>query len=284
MTIVHRVTLGRDCIAEATEIDRLGGDAKLFRASPSSSNWPWIFEIAEGDNRQDAVEGILSRLQSKYVARETFTRFLPSEYDASSAFVVTDSWVSGYPEPSKLRRIHGVNMLPEYFERTFDLSKYCPVCHAGAVQKSPFVIAKSPNWRTRSLMRLNWINDQIFVKRDVYEAVFRSFGIQSVEVLLAKGLRRDPDTIQLRIESKLTFDHSNLVFTTCLRCGTNKYRPVTRGQYILSRVPSEGVSHSLEWFGHSDAWRLVVFSKSVFDALSTHRLRGLDCDPCAERE
>ena len=43
----------------------------------------------------------------------------------------------------------------------------------GAKQVSPFRMKESPNWGRRSILQMNWLFDEYFVKPEVWNAVFQ---------------------------------------------------------------------------------------------------------------
>src|SRR5206468_11936337 len=131
------------------------------------------------------------------------------------------SWVQGYPQPE--------NVLG-YMSQTYDMSNACEICHVGAKQIAPFRTKKSPDWGRRSILQLNWVGDEFFVKRDVYEAIFRPFGIVFRSVVLDKTGAELDTVVQLSIEAVVDVNVDGIPLEhVCSRCSRKSYQRSNRG-------------------------------------------------------
>jgi hypothetical protein len=117
------------------------------------------------------VEALLRRYQAIDICR---TEFAPAELRGASWLEVRPDWHHGYPMPDDDGG---------YLRATYDLGQYCATCGAGTVQRAPFRMRAEPKWGRRSILQLNWVFDQYFVRPDLHEGVFAPLGVESLPVL-----------------------------------------------------------------------------------------------------
>lgn len=152
----------------------------------------------------------------------------------SSLLVYVATWVNGYPQPEDTDK---------YLRATYDLEDYCGKCGIGAVQKKPFRVKKETKWGEKKLFDLNWVHDEIFVRDDIYQSVFRELGINSLPVVLHKNENVIENTVQLKIpfidNNALKLDDHP--FTICEICGRKKYGPKVKGYFsnFKKQIPPE---------------------------------------------
>jgi hypothetical protein len=123
------------------------------------------------------------------------------------------SWYHGYPEPSDD---------DSYKALTFDLSEYCRICGTGWRQVAPFRMKKPPVWRRRSILQLNWIFDEYFVKPDLWKAVFEPFGIGYWPVVLNKTGAEIESVVQLKVSDLTDTRLEGVAYNVCPQCGAQE--------------------------------------------------------------
>ncbi len=215
LKIIQRVSMSlkpaleRDLIAAGFDLN-----AELYRIDGTSLA---SLDVAEDDPRWPAVQRLE---QAHRVVITAITEFTAAERDAAELLVMWPSWRHGYPQPED-----------DYVQATADLSNYCRICGAGAIQFAPFRIEREPKWGRNSILQLNSVYDEYFVRPETWAAVFQPFGIESIPVLHAKTGAPLTTVVQLEIARTATvpLDTSGLPYEMCVRCERKKYRPVTRG-------------------------------------------------------
>jgi hypothetical protein len=138
------------------------------------------------------------------------TIFEKEDFSKSSFFVYTGAWENGYPMPDNDGG---------YKNLTYSLGDYCRNCGIGMAQKGPFRIRKEPNWKSKMMFELTWIYDEIFVKRELYDRVFKKAGVDCWPVLLFKKETLIECTVQLKIpqvETPMAF--KNHPYEVCNIC------------------------------------------------------------------
>ena len=124
-----------------------------------------VCDVAEDDPQWETVRHLLKKYETMDIP---FTKFSDSELSNAKHLAMGSSWHHGYPQPED---DFG------YMQLTYDLRDYCEHCGIGAKQISPFRMKKSPNWGRRSILQMNWLFDEYFVKPEVWNAVFQPLGI-----------------------------------------------------------------------------------------------------------
>ena len=229
------------------------------------------FDISEEDPRWEDVK----RLPPKFRSLDTiYTKFLQTELEAATAFVVYASSPRGYPEPSDQLG---------YLTATYDPFEYCDKCGIGLRQIRPFRLKSRPSLK-RDVMQLNWVFDEYLVSREVWSSVFAPHGIGCWPVVL-NGTGREIDTVvQLKIPDRVGLQIEDSAFGSCDHCGRKKVRLVRRG----FSPPPVGVvaqmSKSTQWFGSGAcAHNLVLVSSLLYREITAACLRGVTFYPCEQR-
>ena len=264
MKIVHRITVNID--ARTAEL--------LARCGVQPpSNGVFSFEIAEDDPRWPSLGTALTALDAVDLV---WTKPTQQEVAAASHLLMEGQWQYGYPMPDNDAG---------YLSVTYDLARYCAVCGCGAVQMAPFRMVREPKWGSRGVLQLNWVFDEFFVRPDVWEAVFRPFGVEAGVVLAHKSGRKLESVVQLLppiADAQLTIPGSTN--STCGACGQRKYTPWTRGCFPAFRTPQQGAMvRTREYFGSgARCYRGVVVSKNVRQRLHKMTIRGCSFLPMCE--
>lgn len=231
------------------------------------------FLIEEEDLRWPGVAGLARLYQA---VDTTTTKFSSQELSAAKYLGMASSWHHGYPEPSDTFG---------YLEKTFDQKSYCRNCGIGLVQMEPFRIKRPPTWGAKSILQLNWVFDEYFVRPDVWEEVFKPHGVGCRSVLL--------DSTSVPVESMVQLDISNMVELKvddgilddrCRACGRGKYLPISRGGCPAPVGPIDAAAFkSFQYFGSgARAYRAVMVSASLYRAIKSAGIKGVDFKPCAE--
>jgi hypothetical protein len=201
------------------------------------------------------------------------TKFSATELDTAKHLGLASSWHRGYPEPSDDRG---------YLQATFDLTHYCKICGIGKRQVAPFRMKKPPIWGSKSILQLNWIFDEYFVKPDVWVAIFQPFGIGHRPVLLSSTSVEIDSVVQLDIPSVVDLQLDNFKYDECRSCGQKKYLPVSRGFYPTPQTSVTSAFKSKQYFGSgASANKLVLVSSDLFVRIKKTGLKGVDFKPCA---
>jgi hypothetical protein len=259
--IVHRLALSIDQTAQA-ELATLGIDVPLgfagFDVSESAIEWP-------------AVQDWIRRREPSDLIR---ARFSEDEIRQAPWLALRAELQQGYPQPNE--DDFG------YLRATFDLTDYCPACGIGLRQKAPFQMKGEPQWGRRGILQLNWVFDEFFVKPDVWDAVFKPYGVgqRSVEDRSGRTLQT---VVQLVVDEVSPLDTSGLASEACSSCGREKYLPITRAPIApLIGRPTGSMIKSAEYFGSgASAYREVIASQEIAAAIRSAKVRGVSFVPVA---
>jgi hypothetical protein len=205
------------------------------------------------------------------------TEYEKSDYEKSSLFVLVGFWENGYPQPED----------PEKFMKlTYDLSDYCDECGVGAVQNSEFRIKKEPVWKSKMIFELQWVYDEFFVRKDIYESFFqKKYNIKHWNVRIYKGDLISPSVCQLilpQVKARLKLnDHP---FEICEKCKRRKYSPQIKGFFpgFEKNVSEYEIFKSVECFGTGgNSHNKTFITRNVWDELKLLGLRPrvLPVDP-----
>ena len=241
------------------------------------------YDVTEVDPRWPSVSAAISRYQAVSDALRGFsiagsnqgdrvwTEFTDTERNRAP-FLEIGAWHHGYPQPEDVHR---------FMRKTYDLSNACEICHVGAKQVAPFRMKKSPVWGRRSILQLNWVSDEFFVKPEVYETIFRPFGIGFRSVLLDKTGAELDTVVQLSIDAVVDVGVEGIPLEhVCSRCGRKSYERSRRG-FPPGPVGAEAsMSKSNQHFhGYS---RRVYVNNSLYRKIVDAKLKGTEFDPCLE--
>jgi len=69
----------------------------------------------------------------------------------------------------------------------------------GLVQKAPFRMRGEPKWGTKHILQMNWVFDEFFVRIEVWDKVFRKFGIEKLPVVQHKTDKPLESVVQLKV-------------------------------------------------------------------------------------
>lgn len=126
-------------------------------------------DVESGYGRIELVENEKNKPVLEILEKWKVQKFVGTTYDnkdiaKASLLVYVGVWENGYPMPDNDSG---------HLKLTYDTSDYCEQCGIGKRQKAPFRIRIQPKWGTKSMFELYWILDEIFVRKEIYESVFK---------------------------------------------------------------------------------------------------------------
>lgn len=268
MRIVHRFGFNvdqqlRDCLRE------------LGLVSIAPPNVPvgfCVIELAEDDPRWRSASDLLAARRPTDVV---WTEFSDREIEAADSLRLASDWLHGYPQPEDT-----------YERATYDLGAHCPECGIGAKQRAPFAMKKEPKWGKKTILQLNWVFDQHFVKPELWEAVFKPRGVECMPVK-EHGSKRDLNTVvQLVIpDLDIEVNAPACAAQRCPRCDRVKYVPHVRGPFpaLRSKPADVPIFRAATWFGSgASANRPVFVSREFRAAMQAYGANGAAFIPVAE--
>jgi hypothetical protein len=257
MKITHRITLRATTgIREAlSRLDvSINDGMATFEVDETDPHWAQIVDLA----RQAKAVDFVSTKATKHERRE------------ASWLQMQPTWHHGYPQPDDDGG---------YLALTYNLSDYCSLCGVGAVQTSPFRFKSKPKWGKKGILQLNWIFDEYFVRPEVWQRVFRPFGIQCRPVLDIKTDAPLSSVVQLQITAsvEIVLDADRYPSRLCPGCERRKYLPVVRGCFPpLARDPGGvGMAKTTTFFGDgASAFHAVLVFNPLYLKLEEQAITG----------
>jgi len=250
-----------------------------------------VYDITEDDPRWPQVAVAIARYQEIAAAirglpiipganegDRVWTEFTEEEKELAP-FLTMGAWYHGYPQPDQFKADapSRVDKLP-YLRGTYDFSEACDSCWTGRKQVAPFRMKKSPAWGRRSILQLEWVTEEFFVKPEVYESTFRPFGIASRPVLLHKTGTKLETVVQLVIDSIVDVHVQGIpIQRVCSSCGEKQYQRSCRGFPPSPSVTNAAVFKSRQYFNGS---RRVYVSNALYQKMVAAELKGGEFDPC----
>ena len=138
-----------------------------------------------------------------------------------------------------------------------------------------------PPWGRRSVMRLNWVLDELFVRPEVWESVFRPFGLEHQPVLRHRTGAPLESVVQLIIPQATSLDVSDFPSTSCAQCGRNKYHPVCHGPFPAPSNMEAPMAKTREYFGtDGTAFNEIIVSRYLYKQIKDAGLKGAEFLPC----
>lgn len=229
-------------------------------------------EIEECDPRWANISSIVKDLK---LLDTVITKFSEEEIRRAAILEMVPAWHYSYPQPED-------NF--GYKEKTYDLSDFCHFCGIGSRQQiAPFSLKRPPGWGTKSILQLNWVFDEYFVKPDVWHKVFKPFGIECMPVLLYKTGQEMDNIVQLVISSFADVRLEGHEYTICQHCGQRKYLPITRGFQPKPDVTDAAIFKSKTFFGSgASAHRMVFINSRLYKAIAAEKIKGVTFKPTLE--
>ncbi len=267
MKFIHRISINATPEVRA---ELAGMSIIVGRGNAITSNVVTC-EVDESFESWPAVDRWIARRHALDIVT---TEFSDEELATAKWLTLHPSWHRGYPQPDESNF--------GYLEATYDLSEYCARCGSGAKQDAPFQMRAEPKWGRHSILQLNWVFDEYFVKPDLWAQVFGPRAIGHRAVTTPKGTELK-SVVQLVPTEEVDVITESLSVEGCRSCGRAKCRPVTRGE--SAPLVSEPVGHmarTKQYFGSGrSANRGVIVSQELATALRKQNVRGASVRPVA---
>jgi hypothetical protein len=191
------------------------------------------------------------------------------EVNEASKVVFEGYWINGYPQPDRKAG---------YLSLSYSFENYCEKCGSGLTQKAPIRVIKEPKWGSKKLFSLNWIYDEIFVHKDIYEEVFKKYDIKSMPVLLYKKDIVIESTAQLIIPmTEIPLITENQPFEICEICLRKKYSAQIRGFFPAFEEQERklNIFKSQESFGSGPvSFNKIILTKELRIELLNHKIKA----------
>lgn len=196
------------------------------------------------------------------------TEFTDEEINNAAILVTNAQWLNGYPQPEQ-------NF--EYLNKTYDFPLgSCKKCCIGKIQKDHFRIRKEPNWGSKKIFHLNWVFDELIVRKEIYENIFKKYGISSNPVNLYKKETTVENTVQLIIpEVNTPLKLDEFPYEIIKVCGHKKFVPYFKGFFpSFEATVNLPIWKSKEWFGSGgSAFKRIFVTQSVRQELLAHKIK-----------
>lgn len=230
-------------------------------------------DVNPDSSRVDIEDSIYKELSGYFKwwgfeATSVGTLYDKKDIDNANQLVLDGVWVNGYPQPEDI---------PEYVNLTYDVENYCYTCGVGAQQNKPFVIKKEPKWGKNIFFELNWVFDELFVRRDIYDEIFAPLGLDYLPVLLSKTMEESQTSVQLKVTySNSSLDLKNQPSTVCEKCGRIKYSAQIAGFFPTliaeNQLAKLGMIKCQEYFGSSaSAHQKLFIDRSLLNKIMKYK-------------
>jgi hypothetical protein len=273
---IHRIMVncrGKDGFLKGLEDIGFG-----YRRNDSSIGSFAEFEISHADPTWETISDLMQRYGIPDYG--SVIEYSPIELVEPDFLKMWFDWPNGYPLPDDNAG---------YEKTTYDDTQGCDQCGMGYVQKEPFRIKGEPKWGRRCYMKLNWVNDEYFVRPEIWHEVFKPFGIRSRPVLKYKGDTALETVVQLDISDFATssLKNNSMLIERCSVCGRERYRYVDINYYPYPtfEVPqSFPLFKTKEYFGSGgESIRYIVISQDLYRyMLKRKQVRGVHFIPLVD--
>lgn len=171
----------------------------------------------------------------------------------------------GYPQPEDTF---------DFVDMVYDSSHSCKTCGVvSARQKNPFRI-KSDKTKLKAF-ELEWVFDEIFVKKELHEELFTPLGIGSWPVIIHGTGRESENLVQLDLpECEWAFDMTGIEFEFCSECNRKKYR-VRPMDFLpqLNGEPPNQIFKGKEFYGSgAQAAKRIYLSQEIMQEFVNRKI------------
>jgi len=261
MNAAHRAALQALDVRVAVGRGLAGEDQATLHSS---------FEIAEDAPNWTPVVGLLRQWDADFDYRVSESSLVRTEYSKremrSADWLSIAAWHHGYPQPDGCF---------EFRSLSYEPTESCDQCGVGLRQVAPFRMTGEPKWGRRGIMQLHWIRDEIFVKPEVWAAVFRPARVLCRPVVNRRGV--DLKTVvQLVIEEEASVVTNGLPTEQCEKCGDVRPNYPNRGFFPMMRGrPSQSMARTREHFGSgAQSYKCLLLCHDLFRAIEDQGVRG----------
>ncbi len=205
-----------------------------------------------------------------------YPEFTKTELENASYLSMNANLHTGYPMPEDdfdyIKVIYGVK------------NEEGPL-KIGLEQKFPFHMRGEPPWGTRQLIQMHWEYGFFFTKPEIWESVFRPFGIEIFPVIKHSTGKYLTTVVQLKSQgqspAKLMLDGCPYEDTPQ---GIKNYR--LQGLYAKGFIPAFEFDPGLHYFTTQEYYgsggaanHIVVVSQELFQAIQKNKLKGVNFLP-----
>ena len=219
---------------------------------------PGFTAIQIEENKYLQVEKYIEKWRGSGGIR--YPEFTKQELKDSQLSAKSGGFEHGYPMP---------DMDNGYRALTYDLSDYCPKCGIGLKQKDAFRIKSVPPEGKKQIFSLVWIDDELFVNKQLYEEIFKPLGIRCRVVLKHRKDIPFENTVQLVLEETTEkLDLKGSPIEACNTCERNKYQPMPQGFYPMYKNIIAPIFKSHDYFGSgAAAYKRIFIVKELREKL-----------------
>jgi hypothetical protein len=266
--ILHHISLN-GTEDEKKAFQDVGADLQIFDHGLSLRTA--ILDITEDDPRWESVIPLIKKFRAVDIQS---TKFTERELSSARYLALHPSWHHGYPQPDE--DDFG------YLKATYDLRDYCSACGIGKKQIAPFRMKKPPKWGRNSILQMNWVFDEYFLKPDIGESVFQSFDIGLRPVLLDKTGARIESVVQLEVPALVDLQMGDHPYEVCPTCQRKRYPPNITGFFPAPPGMVSPLFKSSQYFGSgARSFRAVLISNELYQRIRQAEVRGIDFQACA---
>lgn len=271
MKVKYRFTFGWTA-ARALELEQVGATVD----PPSDFNGDCIIGVVHSIEGDPEWAGISSLIREWGGSSLVTTEFSAAEIAAADYCELLVTHANGYPQPED---DFG------FLAQSYDTSKYCDECGAGAVQIAPFRVRKSLNWGRNAFLKLFWVEDAIFMHREAWQEHLAPLRIETWPVEDTKGNVLD-HIVQLRADTSVALQMEENSGVRCPKCRRARYIGPERA-FLTAPVgaPELPIFRSEQFFGagHQSS-NAILIGRDVVAAIQSAKLRGAKLWPCATPE
>lgn len=270
MKINHHITLKIDEERKSI-LKNIGIDANKYawKTFSWSTNENITFDIKEDDPRWPAIQQSYKKWGGGTDVVDT--RFSASELEKAQYLSVNSTWYCHSDE--------------DYLHNCYDNSDKCKQCGIGKIQVNPFRMRMEPKWGTRHCIQFYGFYDLLFVRPEVWNDIFKPFGI-CYEPVYKKNTDEELKTVvQLKIDdANSPMQTEKLNYVICPSCCQKKYDSVQRGPLpCFEQTRSDNLLKTQEYFGSGAlAFNLLVISQELYQAIKQYKLKSLHFIPLSE--
>jgi hypothetical protein len=139
---------------------------------------------------------------------------------------------------------------------------------------------REPNFGRNGILNLNWVLGESFPKRDVWERIFKPYGVPCRPVLNKRGEELSTVVQLAPDERTVEMDTTGLVQTRCPRCRSVRFKWVVRGPSpALREAPDRDLVRVSQTFGTGMTFRPIVISNRLANDLLREGVRGVELKP-----
>lgn len=259
MKIKHRVTLN---VSPAQQ-------EQLARLAVRVDTGFQSFEVTEDQERWPRIEELIVEWSAVDVVS---THFTATEVRRATWLCPRPAWQMGYPQPEAA-----------YKEVTYMGANACTECGVGLVQVAPFRMSGEPEWGSRQLGQLHWVNGEWFLRPELFRAHFEAAGLKAREVLHSRTSKPLDSVLQLVVDVEADLAEPDGL--ACSSCGSFRRPPPVRGTFpalCADTLPDSPALRVRSWFGAgATSYRPVLLHRDLCSPLLASKVKGARFLPVA---